>query len=49
MSKNFRIAIVGIGLVGRRHADAIRALRHVDLVAVVDPSDEGRAYPSPGR
>ena len=44
MSKNFRIAIVGIGLVGRRHADAIRALRHVDLVAVVDPSDEGRAY-----
>ncbi|WP_299948578.1 Gfo/Idh/MocA family oxidoreductase [uncultured Ruegeria sp.] len=44
MSKNFRVAIVGIGLVGRRHADAIRALRHVDLVAVVDPSDEGRAY-----
>ncbi len=44
MSQNFRIAIVGIGLVGRRHADAIRALRHVDLVAVVDPSDEGRAY-----
>ncbi|WP_298849103.1 Gfo/Idh/MocA family oxidoreductase [uncultured Ruegeria sp.] len=44
MSKNFRIAIVGIGLVGRRHADAIRALRHVDLVAVVDPSDEGRGY-----
>ena len=44
VSKNFRIAIVGIGLVGRRHADAIRALRHVDLAAVVDPSDEGRAY-----
>ncbi len=44
MSENFRIAIVGIGLVGRRHADAIRALRHVDLVAVVDPGDEGRAY-----
>lgn len=44
MSKIFRIAIVGIGLVGRRHADAIRALRHVDLVAVVDPSKEGRAY-----
>nr|WP_254429180.1 MULTISPECIES: Gfo/Idh/MocA family oxidoreductase [unclassified Ruegeria] len=44
VSKNFRIAIVGIGLVGRRHADAIRALRHVDLVAVVDPSDDGRAY-----
>jgi len=42
--QNFCIAIVGIGLVGRRHADAIRALRHVDLVAVVDPSDEGRAY-----
>ncbi len=44
MSRNFRIAIVGIGLVGRRHADAVRALRDVDLVAVVDPSEDGRAY-----
>ena len=44
MSGSFRIAIVGIGLVGRRHADAVRALSHVDLVAVVDPGDEGRAY-----
>lgn len=44
MLNSFGIAIVGVGLVGRRHADAIRALRNVDLVAVVDPSEDGRAY-----
>lgn len=44
MLNSFGIAIVGVGLVGRRHADAIRALRNVDLLAVVDPSEEGRVY-----
>lgn len=44
MSENFRIAIVGIGLVGRRHADAICELSDVDLIAAVDPETNGREY-----
>ncbi|WP_370458529.1 Gfo/Idh/MocA family protein [Aliiroseovarius sp. PrR006] len=39
-----QIAIAGVGLVGRRHADAINQLKHVTLSGVVDPSDEGRAF-----
>ncbi len=39
-----RLAIVGLGLVGQRHADAIHRLKHVELVAIVDPSDPGRVY-----
>ena len=38
------MALVGAGLVGRRHAVAIRSVRNVDLVAVVDPADEGRSH-----
>ncbi len=39
-----RLVIAGIGLVGRRHAEAIGQLNHVELDAIVDPSAEGRAY-----
>lgn len=39
-----QIAIAGVGLVGRRHADAINQLKHVTLSGVVDPSAEGRAF-----
>ena len=39
-----RLAIVGAGLVGRRHAEAIRQLPYVERIAVVDPSDAGRSY-----
>jgi predicted dehydrogenase len=31
-------------LVGKRHAEAIHRLKHVDLVGIVDPSDAGRNY-----
>lgn len=44
MSEPFRIAIVGVGLVGRRHVDAIRSLQNVSLTAVVDQTPEGEAY-----
>lgn len=40
----FRIAIVGVGLVGRRHVDAIRSLQNVSWTAVVDQTPEGEAY-----
>ncbi len=44
MSERTRLAIAGIGLVGRRHADAIRHFRSLELIAIVDPSDSGRRY-----
>jgi len=42
--QNVKIAIAGVGLVGRRHAEAINHLKHVTLCGVVDPSDAGRAF-----
>ena len=42
--QNVQIAIAGVGLVGRRHADAINHLKHVTLCGVVDPSEAGRAF-----
>ncbi len=39
-----RLVIAGIGLVGKRHAEAIEHLKHVALVAIVDPSEDGRSY-----
>lgn len=44
LSSPIRLAIVGLGLVGKRHAEAIHRLKQVELVAIVDPSDPGRAY-----
>ena len=44
MTRPMRLAIAGVGLVGKRHADAITHLKEVALVAVVDPSTEGRDY-----
>ena len=39
-----RLAIVGIGLVGKRHADAINQLSQTSLSAIVDPNLEGKNY-----
>jgi predicted dehydrogenase len=39
-----RLVIAGIGLVGKRHAEAIYHLKSVDLAGIVDPSDAGRIY-----
>ena len=36
------LAIVGLGLVGRRHAEAIDIAEGIDLCAVVDPDDSAR-------
>ena len=41
-----RLSIAGIGLVGKRHAEAIRRLKNVALASIVDPSDAGRHYAS---
>ena len=39
-----RIAIVGAGLVGRRHAAALMRNAEADVSAIVDTSEDGRAY-----
>lgn len=44
MSDTFRIALVGAGLIGKRHAAAIISEPDVRLAAIVDPSEEGRAF-----
>ena len=40
MSMSCRIAVVGAGLVGVRHVDAITQAADVELAAIVDTSDE---------
>ena len=42
MSDMLTIAIAGIGLAGRRHADAIDQLHGIELGAIIDPEQSGR-------
>ena len=44
MSSTIKLVLVGLGLVGKRHADVICKTRDVDLVAVVDPSKDAHKY-----
>lgn len=41
--KRLRVAVVGVGVMGRHHASIYAALPHVDFVAVVDPDPVSRA------
>ena len=43
MSERTQIAVVGFGLVGRRHAEVVRRAPEMILSAVVEPCQEGRA------
>lgn len=42
--QNVRIAIAGLGLVGKRHAAALMQTPGLELAAAVDPSPEGQAH-----
>ena len=44
MSNRIRLVIAGLGLVGRRHADAIKQLADIDLVGIADTSEPARRY-----
>lgn len=44
MRDHVRLAVVGAGLVGRRHVDAIRKADGAVLSAVVDPGEDGRDF-----
>lgn len=41
-----RIAVAGAGLIGRRHAEAVQLSPAATLCAIVDPTDEGKAFAS---
>lgn len=45
MENAIRLAVVGAGLVGQRHIDAIALVPEVDLVAVVEPGPTSQAVP----
>lgn len=44
MAKPVRLAIVGLGLVGKRHANAIRRVEGVELSAVVDITQDAARF-----
>ncbi len=44
MKQAVRIAIAGVGLVGKRHATALAQLHDAELSAVVDPSEAGHGF-----
>ena len=46
MDDTLKLAIVGIGLMGKRHAKAISQSEGVDLVAIVEPGAEGEIFAS---
>jgi predicted homoserine dehydrogenase-like protein len=42
MSKPVRLAVVGAGLIGKRHVQFIKSAPEAELVAIVDPSSEAK-------
>ena len=44
MKEQVRLAVIGLGLIGLRHAEAIRKSPDLLLEAIVEPSDAGRAF-----
>ena len=43
MSKPVRLAVLGAGLIGKRHIQHIRAEPEAELLAIVDPSPEAKS------
>ena len=46
MAKPKKIVIAGAGLVGKRHAKAVRHVKNLELIGIVDPSIEGATLAS---
>lgn len=44
MGSDARIAVVGAGLIGRRHAEAVQAAKGVELACIVDPAPAAQSY-----
>jgi predicted dehydrogenase len=46
MSKPVRLAVLGAGLIGKRHVQLIKSAPEAELVAIVDPSSEAKLMAS---
>ncbi len=44
MADTFNIAVVGAGLMGKRHVEAIQSLANMRVAAIVDPSEAAETY-----
>ena len=44
VAEDIRLAVIGAGLIGRRHVDAIRVTPGAILACIVDPSPEGHSF-----
>lgn len=44
MSEHARLVVAGVGLVGKRHVDAINQVKNVQLAGIVEPSIDGPSY-----
>ena len=46
MTRSVKLAVLGAGLIGKRHIEHVQAEPEAELMAIVDPSSDGE---SPGR
>jgi predicted dehydrogenase len=44
MSNTINLVLVGLGLIGKRHADIIEKTEDSKLLAIVDPSEDAHNY-----
>jgi predicted dehydrogenase len=44
MSNTINLVLVGLGLIGKRHADIIEKTEDAKLLAIVDPSEDAHNY-----
>ena len=50
MTRKVKLAVLGAGLIGKRHVEHVRAAPDAELMAIVDPSPTGKALAeSPSR
>ena len=38
-----KLAIVGMGMIGKRHLQAMRTIKEAELIAIVDPAEQAKA------
>jgi predicted dehydrogenase len=43
MSRSVKLAVLGAGLIGKRHIEHVQAEPEAELMAIVDPSPTGKA------
>ena len=44
MTRKVKLAVLGAGLIGKRHIEHVRAEPEAELMAIVDPSPPGKPW-----